>query len=96
MTWQIPIFVMILGRFFLDPERMVTIKKVKSAILRLCIAFVVWNVIYQLFYIITGLNSSLNWKGIIVQSVQGPYHFWYIYADRPVFAYTVTSKDYRK
>ena len=27
MTWQIPCFVMISGRFFLDPERTVTVKE---------------------------------------------------------------------
>lgn len=79
MTWQIPCFVMVSGRFFLDPERTVTVKRIFNAIIRLCIAFVVWDLIYQIYYIISGSYSDLNWKGIIMQAVEGPYHFWYIY-----------------
>ena len=79
MTWQIPCFVMISGRFFLDPERTVTVKRIFNAIIRLCIAFVVWDLIYQMYYIISGTYSDLNWKGIIMQALEGPYHFWYIY-----------------
>lgn len=79
MTWQIPCFVMISGRFFLDPERTVTIKRMIKAIVRLCIAFVVWDLIYQMYYIMSGTYSNLNWKGIVLQAIEGPYHFWYIY-----------------
>ena len=79
MTWQIPCFVMISGRFFLDPERTVTVKRMFNAIIRLCIAFVIWDLIYQMYYIISGTYSDLNWKGIIMQAIEGPYHFWYIY-----------------
>lgn len=79
MTWQIPCFVMISGRFFLDPERSVTVKRMFNAIIRLCIAFVVWDLIYQIYYIMSGAYSDLNWKGIIMQTIEGPYHFWYIY-----------------
>lgn len=79
LTWEIPVFVMISGRFFLDPEREVTISRVVKAIVRLCLAFVVWDLIYQIYYILTGAYDNLNWKGIIVQTIQGPYHFWYMY-----------------
>lgn len=79
MTWQIPCFVMISGRFFLDPEREVTVKRMLKAIVRLCIAFVIWDLIYQIYYIMSGTYSDLNWKGIIMQAIEGPYHFWYIY-----------------
>ena len=79
MTWQIPCFVLISGRFFLDPERTVTVKRMFNAIIRLCNAFVVWDLIYQMYYILSGTYSDLNWKGIIMQALEGPYHFWYIY-----------------
>lgn len=79
LTWEIPAFVMISGRFFLDPEREVTINRVVKAIIRLCIAFGVWDLIYQFHYILMGTYDNLNWKGIIVQTIQGPYHFWYMY-----------------
>lgn len=78
-TWEIPAFVMISGRFFLDPERDVSPDRVKKAVLRLLIAFLVWNVVYQIYYIFTGTYSGLNWKGIVMQVIQGPYHFWFLY-----------------
>ena len=79
LTWEIPAFVMISGRFFLDPERAVSVDRIKRAVLRLAIAFVVWDVVYQIYYILAGTYSELNWKGVIMQAIQGPYHFWFIY-----------------
>lgn len=79
MTWEIPVYVMISGRFFLDPDREMPFSKIRKAIGRLVIAFVFWNVIYQLWYIPNGTYSGLNWKGILSQALIGPYHFWYLY-----------------
>lgn len=78
-TWQIPVYVMISGRFFLDPERQIPFSKILRAIGRLVLAFVVWNVVYQAWYIPRGTYIGLNWKGILSQSLIGPYHFWYLY-----------------
>jgi surface polysaccharide O-acyltransferase-like enzyme len=80
VTWQVPIFVMISGRFFLDPNRTITLEGIfKKNILRLVIAFLFWNVIYQIFFICSGQYSSLNAKGIIMEAIQGPYHFWFLF-----------------
>lgn len=79
VTWHVPVFVMISGRFFLDPERDVSAVKIKKAIGRLMIAFLFWNVIYQVYYILTDAYADLNWKGILSQALMGPYHFWYLF-----------------
>lgn len=79
VTWHVPVFVMISGRFFLDPSREFSTAKLKKAIVRLVVAFVFWNVIYQAYYILTDTYSNLNWKGILSQSLLGPYHFWYLF-----------------
>lgn len=79
VTWHVPVFVMISGRFFLDPERDISVAKIKKAIGRLVIASLFWNVIYQAYYILTGTYSDLNWKGILSQALMGPYHFWYLF-----------------
>jgi surface polysaccharide O-acyltransferase-like enzyme len=79
ITWHVPVFVMISGRFFLDPERNVSFEKVIKAICRLAIAFLFWNAVYQSYYILTGNYNGLNWKGILSQSMIGPYHFWYLF-----------------
>lgn len=79
MTWEIPVYVMISGRFFLDPERQIPFSKLLNAIVRLALAFVVWNVVYQIWYIAHDTYTGLNWKGILSQALIGPYHFWYLY-----------------
>lgn len=79
MTWEIPVYVMISGRFFLDPDRQMPFSKILKAIGRLVLAFVVWNVVYQTYYILTDSYTGLNWKGILSQALIGPYHFWYLY-----------------
>ncbi|MBQ8835474.1 MAG: acyltransferase family protein [Oscillospiraceae bacterium] len=79
MTWEIPVYVMISGRFFLDPEREMPFSKIRKVIARLVIAFVVWDIVYQAYYILTDVYSGLNWKGILSQALVGPYHFWYLY-----------------
>ena len=89
VTWQVPIFVMISGRFFLDPERNVSMQKITKAIKRLIIAFAVWNIIYQIYYIFfTNIYEGLNWKGILCQSLIGPYHFWFLFM--MIFVYAIS------
>ena len=79
MTWEIPVYVMISGRFFLDPDREMPFSRILKAIRRLVLAFVVWNVVYQIWYIARDTYTGLNWKGIMSQALIGPYHFWYLY-----------------
>lgn len=88
VTWHVPVFVMISGRFFLDPEREITPKKLCNAIGRLVTAFLFWDVIYQLYYVLTGAYSNLNWKGILSQAMIGPYHFWYLFMLACLYAVT--------
>ena len=88
VTWQIPVYVMISGRFFLDPERMVTKDKLLKAILRIVIAFTFWDIVYQIFYITSGMYCNLNWKGIVAETLTGPYHFWYLFMI--IFLYAIT------
>lgn len=88
ITWQVPVFVMISGRFFLDPEREMPAKKIAKSVLRLVIAFAVWDIVYQTYYILSGTYSDLSWKGILTQAIVGPYHFWYLYM--LAFVYLIT------
>ena len=88
VTWQIPVYVMISGRFFLDPERDMPANKLGKAISRIIIAFVFWNIIYQVFYCLTGQYADLNWKGVISEVIKGPYHFWYLFMIVCLYAIT--------
>lgn len=92
VRWTVPVFVMISGMFFLDPERDVPISKLyKKSIFRLVIALVVWGLFYQL----TSDNSDiihsrhlnflplwcLNIVNAIIKIPFGPvwYHLWFVY-----------------
>lgn len=88
VTWQIPIYVMISGRFFLDPEREMSSQKILKSIKRIIIAFVFWDIVYQLFYLFSGTYADLNWKGVLVQAILGPYHFWYLFMIVCMYAIT--------
>ena len=79
VTWHVPVFVMISGRFFLDPQRELSTHKIITAITHLTTAFIAWNIIYQIFYLIRGSYAGLNWKGILSMALIGPYHFWYMF-----------------
>ena len=88
VTWHVPVYVMLSGRFFLDPDRQMPMCKLVKAIWRLVLAFLVWNAVYQVFYICSGTYSGLNWKGILSQVLIGPYHFWYLYMLVGLYAVT--------
>ena len=79
VTWHVPVFVMISGRFFLDPARNMSAAKIKQAIIHLAVAFIVWNIPYQVCYYLQGAYAGLNWKGLLSSVLIGPYHFWYMY-----------------
>lgn len=78
VTWAVPIFVMISGRFFLDPNKDITFSAIyHKYILRLLTAILFWGVVYQIYY--WGQGSDLNWKGFLSEALQGAYHMWYLW-----------------
>lgn len=79
VTWHVPAFVMISGRFFLDPQREISGKKLLQAIGHLALSFAFWNLLYQIYFVATNVYTGLNWKGILSQGLQGVYHFWYLF-----------------
>ena len=79
VTWHVPVFVMISGRFFLDPDRNMSAAKIKKSIIHLAVAFIVWDILYQICYYLRGTYVGLNWKGFLSTFLIGPYHFWYMF-----------------
>lgn len=81
IVWSVPVFFMISGRFFLDPARSVTPERLMRKYLpHIILAFLVWSVVYTLWYVLSGTYDGLNIFGILTQYIEGPYHFWYLYA----------------
>ena len=83
VTWDVPVFIMISGRFFLDESRTITLKDIFGKYLkRLILAFVVWSAVYQIYYVIHSAvmgQTYLNIIGIISEWITGAYHLWYLY-----------------
>lgn len=77
--WAVPIFCMISGALFLDPDRKVDTKKLYTKnILRMVISFVFWSA----FYIVAQyelINKHLIKADIIKKFVGGHYHMWFLF-----------------
>ena len=75
--WSVPVFFMISGALFLDPERTIDTKRLYTVnILRLATAFIFWSLVYALcgmLYYHYDLLSVLN------AFVSGHYHMWYLF-----------------
>lgn len=81
-TWGVPVFVMVTGRFLLDPERTVDSKKLGKYFLRAVVAFLVWAAVFEAYRLFVAFPikniTETNWKWEIVQFVKGEYHLWYL------------------
>ena len=82
VRWGVPIFLMISGVLFLGRE--IPIKQIyRKYILRLLVAFFVWNFIYYLFAENTPKIQFLNLfsedaTSQIINMISGRHHMWYI------------------
>ena len=47
-----------------------------------------WSSVYTFYYVKSGAYDGLNIWGVITQWIEGPYHFWYLYAIIGLYALT--------
>ena len=79
VTWCVPCFVMISGRFFLDPARHVDTRRIWARYIpRIVLAFAVWSVVYVLFYRFV-LHRPMGLREMLSQLLGGAYHMWYLF-----------------
>ena len=75
--WAVPVFVMISGAVFLDPEREVPIRKLFGKyILRIFIALVFWSAVYAVAY--TGIYLHGSAREVLNAFLEGHVHLWYL------------------
>jgi len=77
----VPVFVMISGVFFLNPEKSISVKSIyKKNILRIFTAFVFWSAFYAVFTskIFLGINKD-NIKIFIINFLEGHIHLWFLF-----------------
>lgn len=73
--WGVPVFTMISGALFLDPDRTVDTGKLYSKnILRLVIAFCFWAPVYALVFDIRGKSMDKFFYSCFT----GDFHMWYV------------------
>lgn len=77
VRYCVPVFIMISGMFFLNPQRQYTLKRIitKNAF-RLFTAFVFWSFCYTVMeYVIR--DGEIGTRALIKSFVQGRYHLWF-------------------
>lgn len=78
----VPLFVMISGANFLDNRRTVTVSKMfKKYILPIFVSFITWSFLYAIYtsWIAYEKVSVPFVKTVIINTVNGHYHMWYIW-----------------
>lgn len=83
-TWAVPVFVMISGRFLLDPERTVNYGKYVG---KIASAFAFWSLAYQIYYL-TQRWPLADGKGFFAGLLTGAYHMWYLWMLLGLYAVT--------
>ena len=79
----VPVFLMISGRFFLDPKREYTFGKIITKnIKKLVIAFGIWSFAYAVYACLADSNHSMVHilKTFIQQLLTGHYHMWFLFS----------------
>lgn len=80
----VPVFVMISGALFLNPEKEIRLKKLYlSNILKLCIFLMFWGIFYQIYYLVVfadmPIPAAVIQGGYNVLTGDTQTHLWYIY-----------------
>ena len=74
--WCVPVFVMISGALFLDPDREIQIGRLyKKNLLRLITAFAFWSAVYALIDFFEGVRL----RDVVFNMIRGHYHLWYLF-----------------
>lgn len=76
--WAVPVFVMVSGAIFLDPERPLRTRKLFSKYIpRLLVMYLLWSALY-LFIDIALYKKNMS-AGVLINTwISGHYHLWYL------------------
>ena len=78
VRWCVPVFVMISGALFLNPEKHISIKKLYTKnIVRIITAFFLWGTIYAAYNFF--INNDHNLIGFVLNILYGQFHFWFLF-----------------
>lgn len=75
VRYAVPVFLMLSGALFLNPEKEIDLKKLYGKyILRMVTAFIFWSLLYA---VVTNYNKGL--KEVVVAFIKGHFHMWYLF-----------------
>lgn len=75
-AWMVPVYLMLSGASFLDPEKKVTVQSIWSRnILRMFTAFAAWSVIYAAYNHISGQDT---YTSLVEMLFTGHFHLWFL------------------
>lgn len=79
--FAVPVFVMISGAMFLNPEREITPAHLLKRVCKLMMVFFFWSFVYALAESLEGhrLFSADYFLSVVKKTVTGHYHMWYVY-----------------
>ncbi len=80
VRFAVPMFVMISGALFLNPQKTVTFRDLYAKYsLRMVTAFSFWSAVYLLYDFFIDHKKFDNTKDFIVSFAEGPYHLWFLF-----------------
>ena len=103
--WCVPLFIMLSGMFFLNPEKEISVHLIfHKYILRLLVALCFWGLFYQLtdaLYQWFSEHNSIHLKDFLymfAKLVFGPpwYHLWYLYVIIGLYILTPIYREFIK
>lgn len=77
----VPLFVMLSGIFFLDPERNVTFRYLANKIIKLLVIYILWSAFYALAGSLLNGSFQLSWAGfktLVAGTLGSKFHLWFI------------------
>lgn len=78
IRWAVPVFFMISGTLFLNPNKPLVIKRLfTNNLLRIVTAFVFWSLVYTIY---THSCEPMSTARFILTFVEGNFHMWFLFA----------------
>lgn len=81
MRWAVPVFIMMSGAIFLNPDRKFDLKThYRKYVLRILAAYIVWSVVYAIGLSLTMEGTGYEKQATFLEYVFGGhyYHLWYL------------------
>ena len=79
--FAVPVFLMISGCFFLNPDKVYSVRSILNKIFRLIVAFFFWSLIYAVRIAVYEQGESVVsvLYAFVLNTITGNYHMWFVF-----------------